>query len=489
MKFDNTYTSLPEKFYSESEANHFPEPQLVAFNDKLAKELGIEMKEYSNDELAEIFSGQKVLDGMCNISMVYAAHQFGHFSGRLGDGRAMLLGEVLSPQGKRYDVQLKGSGPTEYSRNGDGLSGIGPVIREYIVSEAVHRLGVPATRALAAVFTGDPVYRRSVEPGGVFTRVASSHIRIGTFQHFASIGDNEGLEALLDYTIDRHYPEIRESKEDLHPAVLFLRKVIEAQSTLVSHWTSFGFIHGVMNTDNTTVSGETIDFGPCAFMDDYKADKVFSSIDRGGRYAYNQQSSICGWNICRLADCLIALVDKDSVKAIKILNQELSSLPDLLEEAWLKRMIIKFGLEAKAENKKDDDALISKFFEYLEEEKLDFTLAFRNLPKLIEADSKLCFFPENEKLEEFLNMWRERLQQEANSSEVTKEKMDSINPLYIARNHQVEKAIQEAIEGNLKTFHELNKVLQNPFTYQPELDRYSLPPRPEEEVKATFCGT
>ena len=489
MKFDNTYSSLPKKFYSESEANFFSEPQLLAYNEELAAELDIDLSEYSNTELAEIFSGQKVLDGSCNISMVYAAHQFGHFAGRLGDGRAMLLGEVVNSKGKRYDIQLKGSGPTEFSRNGDGLSGIGPVIREYIVSEAMNSLGVPATRALAAVITGDPVYRRSVEPGGVFTRVASSHIRIGTFQHFASIGDNEGLQTLLNYTIDRHYPEIRDSKGKKHPAILFLRKVIDAQASLVAQWASYGFIHGVMNTDNTTVSGETIDFGPCAFMDKYQADKVFSSIDRGGRYAYNQQSSICGWNICRLADCLISLVHEDSVEAVKILNEELASLSEILEEAWLQRMILKFGLSAKAENKNDDDELISKFFEYMSEEQMDFNLAFRNLSDLIENDSKSCFFNTTDSLKSFLKMWRDRLKEEGLPASEVKEKMDSVNPLYIARNHQVEKAIQDAIEGNLKTFHDMNKVLKNPFTFQAELDRYSLPPRPEEEVKATFCGT
>ena len=489
MKFDNSYTSLPKNFYSESEANPFAEPQLLAFNEDLAIELGIDMKEYSNEELAEIFSGQKILDGMCNISMVYAAHQFGHFAGRLGDGRAMLLGEVVNPQGKRFDIQLKGSGPTEYSRNGDGLSALGPVVREYVVSEAMYHLGVPGTRALAAVATGEQVFRRTVEPGGVFTRVASSHIRIGTFQYFASTGDNEGLQALLDYTIDRHYPEIRESKEDLHPGVLFLREVIKKQSELVSQWMSLGFIHGVMNTDNTTVSGETIDFGPCAFMDIYKANKVFSSIDRGGRYAYNQQSSICGWNMCRLADCLIALVHEDSVEAVKILNQELSTLPDILEKAWWRRIILKFGLSAKEENREDDDNLTTQFFEYMEKEELDFTLAFRNLSNLLEKDSKDKFFPETDELKTFLKVWRVRIEKEEKDIPQIKEEMDAINPLYIARNHQVEKAIQASYQGDLKIFHELNKVLQNPYTFQPDLDRYSLPPRPEEEVKATFCGT
>ncbi len=489
MNFDNTYVSLPETFYSESGANYFSDPQLLAFNKELAEELGVDLKEYSNDELAEIFCGLKALKGSCNISMVYSAHQFGHFSGRLGDGRAMLMGEVVNAAGKRYDIQLKGSGPTEYSRNGDGLSALGPVIREYIVSEAMHKLGVPTTRALAAVITGDPVYRQQVLPGGVFTRVASSHIRIGTFQYFASTADKEGLETLLKYTIDRHYPYIKDSKEDTHKAVLFLREVIKAQAFLVSQWASYGFIHGVMNTDNTTVSGETIDFGPCAFMDNYKADKVFSSIDRGGRYAYNQQSSICGWNLCRLADCLIPLVDEEPDKAIQILNEELSSLNEVLENSWLKRMIIKFGLDAKAEYKEQDDKLISQFFEYLETNELDFTLSFRKLSNLIEEKSKDCFFPVTDEFKDFLKLWRGRIKEEAKEPAKVKEQMDSVNPLYIPRNHQVEKAIQSAREGNLKVFHELNKVLQNPFTFQPELDRYSLPPRPEEEVKATFCGT
>lgn len=489
MNFDNTYVLLPDTFYSESGGSYFSDPQLLAYNEDLAKELGIDLKDKSNDELAEIFCGMKVLKGSCNISMVYSAHQFGYFSGRLGDGRAMLLGEVVDPNGKRFDIQLKGSGPTEYSRNGDGLSALGPVIREYIVSEAMHKLGVPATRALAAVLTGDPVYRQQILPGAVFTRVAASHIRIGTFQHFASTGDIEGLKTLLKYTIKRHYPHINESKENTHEAILFLREVIKKQSSLVSQWATYGFIHGVMNTDNTTVSGETIDFGPCAFMDNYKADKVFSSIDRGGRYAYNQQSAICGWNICRLADCLIPLVDKDSEKAIEILNEELSGLNKILEDAWLQRMILKFGLEAKTENSDKDERLISSFLVCLENNELDFTLAFRKLSNLLEDGSKDCFFPLSDEFTEFLKLWRNRITQESKDLSGIKAAMESVNPLYIPRNHQVERAIKAAENGDLKIFHELNKVLQKPFTYQAELDRYSLPPMPEEEVKATFCGT
>ena len=399
------------------------------------------------------------------------------------------MGEVVTPDGKRFDIQLKGSGPTEYSRNGDGLSALGPVVREYIVSEAMHSLGVPTTRALAAVITGDPVFRQTVLPGGVFTRVASSHIRIGTFQHFAGHRNIDGLQKLLNYTVDRHYPEIKESADKTPLALLFLRAVIKAQSKLVSHWMSLGFIHGVMNTDNTTVSGETIDFGPCAFMDNFKSDKVFSSIDHYGRYAYNKQSSICGWNLCRLADCLIPLVDANQERGIEILNEELSTLPDILEQDWNKTVIKKFGLSQNSGSATEDFKVTSKFFEYMEKESLDFTLSFRNLSNLIEEGSKDKFFPESDKLNEFLASWRQRLKAEKLSTDQIKTQMDTTNPLYIARNHQVEKAIQDAMKGDLTVFHEMNKVLKNPFTYQPELDRYSLPPRPEEEVKATFCGT
>lgn len=493
MKFDNTYIHLPSSFYSKSTPEEFSAPELLAYNEDLANRLNIELGELSEDELAQVFSGQKILEGSQIISMVYAAHQFGNFVPRLGDGRAMLLGEVLNSKEQRFDIQLKGSGPTIYSRNGDGLSALGPVIREYIVSEAMHYLRVPTTRALAAVNTGDSVFRPGGEtPGGVFTRVASSHIRIGTFQYFSNRGDFNELIELLDYSIDRHFPEIRQemkqSLEELNPALLFLRKVIRKQVTLVTQWMTFGFIHGVMNTDNTTICGETIDFGPCAFMDTYKEDKVFSSIDSYGRYAFNRQRKICAWNLCRLADCLIPLVAKEREDAVKKLNVELSSIPVLLETEWLERFALKFGFLYNSKFKKEDDDLISCFLEYLEKEELDFTLAFRNLAESLTDITD--FFPETEGFKKFKEAWLKRLNCKSSEDfENIKKSMWQVNPRYIPRNHQVERAIQGANEGDLTIFKEMNELLKNPYTYQDKLDQYSVPPQPEEEVKATFCGT
>jgi uncharacterized protein YdiU (UPF0061 family) len=490
MKFDNTYDKLPEVFFSESTPQDFSDPQLLVFNEKLANDLGIDLKDYNDESLAQIFSGQQLLEGSHVISTVYAAHQFGNFVPSLGDGRAMLLGEVVDPQGHRFDIQLKGSGRTAYSRGGDGLSPLGPVVREYIVSEAMHHLGVPATRALAAVTTGDRVFRQGELPGGVITRVASSHIRIGTFQYFASKGDLESLIALLDHTVNRHYPEIlkevKEDPENSKTPLLFLRRVIQSQVSLVSHWMSLGFIHGVMNTDNTTVCGETIDFGPCAFMDRFKHDQVFSSIDSYGRYSYSNQKDIAAWNLCRLADCLIQLVDAKQERAVEKLNTELSGIYDLFEAAWQQRMIAKFGLSLSS--KKDDEKFIKSWLDYLEKEQLDFTLSFRKLADLLDNDTD-DFFVESDEFNTFQKEWQKRLKAEGRATTLVKEEMNKVNPLYIPRNHQVEKAIEAAMEGDLTVFNEMNEVLTNPFTYQENLHQYSVPPLPKQEVKATFCGT
>ncbi len=495
MKFDNTYDKLPAEFFSEAAPNKFTSPKLLKFNKGLAKELNLSLESESEESLADIFSGQKILEGSHPIAMVYAAHQFGNFVPRLGDGRAMLLGEILDLKGKRVDVQLKGAGPTEYSRNGDGFSALGPVIREYIVSEAMHHLGVPTTRALAAVATRDDVYREIVQPGGVFTRVAASHIRIGTFQYFGAKRDVKGLETLLDYSINRHYPEIqsaiKESDGSLSSAVLFLRKVIIAQVSLVTKWMSLGFIHGVMNTDNMTVSGETIDYGPCAFMDTFKSDQVYSYIDRNGRYSYENQRAIVAWNLSRLADCLIPLVDPNQDKAIELLNAELKATNDLFIDEWQRRMAEKLGLTITPATKSEDMALIVLWLELLEKEKLDFTLSFRTLPDLLEAnvDQQNSLFNPTSDFNKFELMWKERLKNEPLGIAAIKEKMNSLNPLYIPRNHQVEKAIQGAIKGDLTVFNEMNQVLSNPYAHQPDLDFYKQAPLPNEEIEATFCGT
>ena len=495
MKFNNTYDALPGRFFAEATPESFSNPKLLAFNEKLASELGLNLGEQDATSLAEIFCGQKLLEGSHFIAMTYGGHQFGNFVPQLGDGRAMLLGEVLDPKGKRFDIQFKGSGPTFFSRNGDGYSALGPVIREYIVSEAMHHLGVPTTRALAAVATGDMVYRQEALPGGVFTRVAASHIRIGTFQYFAGKGDLEGLKTLLDYSIERHYPEIKtaiqESSEALNPAILFLKKVIEAQVPLVANWMSLGFIHGVMNTDNMTVSGETMDYGPCAFMDHFNFDQVYSYIDSHGRYCYKNQSTIVQWNLCRLADCLIPLVDSNDDKAIELLNNELATISDLFTNEWHKRMAAKLGIVSSPSTKNEDEKLIVMWLDILEKEKLDFTLSFRKLSGLLEVNEKhinLRFSPSSE-FENFVQAWRKRLKKDNIDIATIKEKMNRLNPLYIPRNHQVERAIQSAMDGDLTVFNEMNKVLINPYKHQPDLDSYGAVPLPEEEIKATFCGT
>ncbi|HEO66126.1 MAG TPA: YdiU family protein [Spirochaetes bacterium] len=485
MTFDNTYHKLPDRFYKEVTAERFSKPELLAFNENLSDDLGLNLGSQSDIELANFFSGQTLLKGSHPIALPYAGHQFGHFVPQLGDGRAMLLGEIVNPDSKRFDIQLKGSGQTFFSRNGDGKSAIGPVIREYILSEAMYHLGVPTTRALAAVATGDLVYREETVPGAVFTRIASSHIRIGTFQYFAAKDDLDGLKTLLDYSIQRHYPE-----SGTNPAISFLQKVIQAQVSLVSNWMSLGFIHGVMNTDNMSISGETIDYGPCAFMDQFNAHQVYSFIDRDGRYSYMNQGPILQWNLSRLADCLIPLVHSDKKKAIEMLNSELATISDLFRNEWIERMKRKLGL-VSGQAHENDEKLITSWLDYLEKEELDFTLSFRKLEDLLVDNDNLSdsFFKQTTEFDTFKTAWTNRLKDQDLELAIVKEKMNGVNPIYIPRNHQVERAIQQAIVGDLSVFNEMNQVLKNPYVYQPNLDFYRVTPLPEEEVTTTFCGT
>ncbi len=468
MKFDNSYARLPERFYAASSPATFSEPELITLNESLAQELGFDFSQYSKKELAEFFSGQKALAGSHYISLAYAGHQFGSFVPSLGDGRAILLGEVLGQENKRFDIQLKGAGPTPFSRRGDGMSALGPVIREYLVSEAMHALGVPATRALAAVLTGDQVQREEIIPGGVFTRVAASHIRIGTFEYFASRGDHEALKTLIDYTLKRHYPQAVGD----NPAMTLFLSVREAQSSLVSHWMSLGFIHGVMNTDNMTLSGETIDFGPCAFMDYFNYNQVYSYIDRQGRYAYGNQGNILLWNLARLADCLIPFIDNDEKIAIEKLNSELQKTKTIFQQKLHQRLLKKFGLSL--DQSPETENLVTNWFDFLTKEKLDFTQSFRNL-------MHKNFFPQTIEFEKFYQNWL-ALKPEA-------ELIHKTNPLYIPRNHLVERAIQGALKGDYSLFYRLNKLYLNPFTEQAGAEDFTLPPKEEEKIKNTFCGT
>jgi uncharacterized protein YdiU (UPF0061 family) len=471
MNFDNTYAALPKTFFATVSPSHVPSPTLLAWNQALALELGFPASAYDEGQLANIFSGSAELDGIQPISMAYAGHQFGHFVPQLGDGRAALLGEVVTSAGNRVDIQLKGSGRTPFSRGGDGKSWLGPVLREYILSEAMFHLGVPTTRALAAVATGETVYRETHMPGAVFTRVAASHLRVGTFEYFAARQDVESLRTLANYAIDRHYPEV---KDETSSYVGLLRCVLERQAELIAHWMSVGFIHGVMNTDNTAISGETIDYGPAAYMDEFRFDKVFSSIDTYGRYAYSSQPDIAQWNLARLAETLLALeADRSNLEAV------LTTFPDRYVSHYLALMGPKLGLENVHEA---DAALIAEWLQHLNDNGLDYTLSFRELASRADAADESRFGP-------FETRWRQRIASEGRTAAEVSALMNSVNPLFIPRNHRVEQAIEAAVGGDLTVFNEMNAVLAQPYTEHPGLSEYANAPAVQERVTRTFCGT
>ena len=471
MNFDNSYARLPEDFHAAVEPDAVSAPSMLAWNQELAVELGLDSLADDKRELARIFSGSVRLSAVQPIAMAYAGHQFGYFSPQLGDGRAALLGETVTDAGNRYDIQLKGSGRTPYSRGGDGKSWLGPVVREYILSEAMHHLGIPTTRALAAVASGETVYRESAMPGAVFTRVASSHLRVGTFEYFAARGNVDALKTLADYAIERHYPGTKNDEADY---VRFFRCVAERQAELAAHWMSVGFIHGVMNTDNTTISGETIDYGPAAYMDEFRFDKVFSSIDKRGRYAYDNQAPIAQWNLTRLAETLLLLgVAKSELETI------LAKFPAQYENFYLDLMRPKLGLQ----DARDGDAeLVDDWLNYLQDKELDYTLSFRELATRIDAEDAPRFG-------EFESRWRQRMGEQDIKPAAVVALMNSVNPLFIPRNHRVEQAIQKAVEGDLEIFKDLNAVLTRPFAEQPEFAHYAEAPERNERVTRTFCGT
>lgn len=482
--FDNTYARLPEEFFTLIEPTPVSAPTLIALNRDLAMELGIDVDRLDSPVGLDFLSGNKSPDGAEPLAMAYSGHQFGGFAGQLGDGRAILLGEVVGKDGIRRDIQLKGSGLTPFSRRGDGRSALGPVLREYIVSEAMAALGVPTTRALAAVASGEQVARMSMEPGGVFTRVAQSHIRVGTFEHFASRQENDNLRVLADYAIVRHYPDAR---NDANPYRALLEGVIERQANLIAHWMQLGFIHGVMNTDNTSISGETIDFGPCAFMDDYDPAKVFSSIDQQGRYAYGNQGPIAQWNLTRFAETLIPLLDDDQETAIDQAKAALNAFTGIFQSALQKRFTAKIGLKGGAP---EDWKLVNSLLTAMAEEAADFTLVFRHLSNALESgDDQIVtrLFSDPAAITAWMNQWRARLSDIDQSSALAL--MRRTNPVLIPRNHRVEEAIQAGYKGDFKPFHRLNEALQKPFENRPEFEEYEAPPKPEEVVQATFCGT
>ena len=469
-EFQHSYRDLPEALHAQAPLRGFSAPELLAWNQPLATQLGLEWDAQDPAQLARWLSGTESLPGTAPLAQAYAGHQFGQFVPQLGDGRAMLLGELVDAQGRRWDLQLKGAGRTPWSRGGDGLSSLGPVLREFLLSEAMHRLGVPTTRALAAVVTGEEVFRRQAEPGGVLTRVAASHLRIGTFQYLAARGDQASLKALADYAIARHDPDAAAAQR---PYLALFQGVVERQARLVAHWLSLGFIHGVMNTDNTSISGETLDYGPCAFMDEYRALKVFSSIDQNGRYAYANQAPIVHWNLARLAECLLVLDPE-----LDGFQNALDRTPELIQEHRLALMRPKLGL---ATAQADDATLVDTLLQALEAGEADFTLSFRELSGHLHAPDKAWG--------EFGPRWQQRLQAEGRNLAQVRACMDSVNPLYIPRNHQVERAIQAAFAGDYTVFDELRTVLESPFDVQPGREDYALAPARAERVTQTFCGT
>ncbi|NLS19754.1 YdiU family protein [Rhizobium sp. P40RR-XXII] len=486
VAFDNSYARLPPQFFADQAPTPVVAPRLIKFNEALAQELGLDV-DALRESAAAIFSGNEPPPGSQPIAMAYAGHQFGNFVPQLGDGRAILLGEVKDRNGRRRDIQLKGSGPTPFSRRGDGRAALGPVLREYIVSEAMHALGIPTTRALAAVTTGEPVYREEVLPGAVFTRVAASHIRVGTFQFFAARGDTESVRTLADHVISRHYPEIRDRA---NPYLALLEAVAERQASLIARWLHVGFIHGVMNTDNMTISGETIDFGPCAFMDAYDPATVFSSIDRNGRYAYANQPAIGQWNLARLGETLIPLIDPSVDTAIELANTIIKAYGERFQAHWLAGMRAKIGLASEEDG---DLELIQSLLATMQQQGADFTLTFRRLAAIASGKDDSDFgatFQDPQSATLWLERWRERLSRDPQTPAARAAAMRRVNPAFIPRNHRIEQAIEAAIEDDdFSLFEALLKVLATPYEDQPAFAPYAEPPLPSERVLQTFCGT
>ncbi len=492
FNFDNTYARELEGFYVPWKGAEVPAPELTKLNIKLAEELGLDVDYLQSAEGVAVLTGTHAPEGSESLAMVYAGHQFGGFSPQLGDGRALLIGEIIDTAGQRRDLQLKGSGRTPFSRGGDGKAVLGPVLREYLIAEAMHALGVPTTRALAAVTTGEKIHRNGLEPGAVLTRVAASHLRIGTFQFFAARGDTQKVKTLADYAIERHYPELKESDNKY---LSLLTKVIDVQSRLVAKWVSVGFVHGVMNTDNTTISGETIDYGPCAFIDHYDPNAVFSSIDSQGRYAYMNQAAILQWNLTRFAETLLQLIEPDnSDKAIELATKELEKMPVMYQAYWLGEMRAKLGLATGQDStlQDGDEELINSLFEILKNDHVDYTQFFRSLSKATQGDveqvQSLFTVPEN--FNTWLRSWQERIESSQVAVDSIAKQMDLVNPIYIPRNHKVEFALKEASEkGNLKPFEELLVLLNQPYSEVGGKEDFASPPPEGTPQCVTYCGT
>ncbi|GAA0422448.1 hypothetical protein GCM10009133_33740 [Cocleimonas flava] len=570
VDFNNSYAKLPQSFYSNTQPDPVEQPGLIKFNHELAEQLGVAGLFADEAEAVEFFSGNKIPEGAEPIAMAYSGHQFGGFSPQLGDGRAILLGEVKDKDGIRHDIQLKGSGKTPWSRGGDGRSALGPVIREYLLCEAMHKLGVPTTRALAVVTTGEKVMREMPKPGGILTRVATGYVRVGTFQYFASQGNIDDLKKLAAYEIGRHYPQAKRGfspadgssaadgseQEVKKPYVAFLKEVVNAQAKLIAKWMSLGFIHGVMNTDNMSIAGETIDYGPCAFMDEFSHSRVYSSIDQQGRYAYKNQPQIGQWNLIRFAETLLPLFaeyvtpeqGKPEEVVVLFAQEVLNEYEAIYKHYWLNEMRQKLGLQtteflltpekimeqklkkasaegaakvaaegspqsasdkpaqtptqeeieenlveiAKAQQTNaDDHALIARLLDVMQTGKADFTLTFYHLSQDLEnLENARDLFENPDDFDAWAKKWLYRLKQEDTTAAEQQALMQSVNPVYIPRNHQVEAAIRAAEDNNdFSVFNELHEVLQHPFEFQEGKEKYMLPPKPEEVVLQTFCGT
>lgn len=485
FNFDNSYSRLPDRFFQKISPEAVEDPKLIAFNRNLGSSLGIDNIK-SKDTLAATFSGNELPAGADPIALAYAGHQFGNFVNQLGDGRAVLLGEVVNKDQERFDIQLKGSGKTRFSRQGDGKSALGPVIREYILSEAMHALNIPTTRALAAVTTGEDVFRETKLPGGILTRVAKSHIRVGTFEYFMARNDLKHLKILANYVLERLYPEALESK---NPYLQMLETIAEKQSQLIANWMRIGFIHGVMNTDNTSISVETIDYGPCAFMDEYNPQTVYSSIDHHGRYAFANQAQIAHWNLACLSGCLIPLVDKNEDKSKAEINKVLESFSKNVNDEISRKMTQKIGLE-----KPDQEGLehLKALLKLMHESKTDYTLTFRSLSDVAQGEAKefISFFDTKDSISDWIKGWQKLLSKQGKDRSETADLMNSLNPLYIPRNHLVERAIRSGVsDQDFSYMLKLSKILEEPFTRQDIEPEFQLPPKEEEKVHQTFCGT
>ena len=480
FNFDSTYPALlPKQFFSELPPESVPAPALVLFNETLAQSLGLSFAHLSASERAALLAGNQLPTGAKPVAQAYAVHQFGYFT-MLGDGRAHVLGEQITPSGQRFDLQLKGSGRTPYSRRGDGKAALGPMLREYIISEAMHQLAVPTTRSLAVVTTGELVRRETALPGAVLTRVARSHLRVGTFEFAAAQGDLPALEALLSYTIDRHYPELTRSAGQ---ARALLRAVMNRQADLIVHWLRVGFVHGVMNTDNMTLSGETIDYGPCAFMDEYDPDTVFSSIDQDGRYAYANQPKIAHWNLARLAEALLPAIDQEPGEAIELAKETLGEFPALYQHKWLAMMRSKLGLIGA---QSADESLIGDLLSWLHTNSADYTNTFRALSQ---GEQPTQAIYQQDQFNDWYQRWQARLAQNSEPRGAAFVLMRSVNPAVIPRNHQVEQALTAANGGEFKPVHDLLAALSNPYEDHESLKPYQQPPKASERVEHTFCGT